>query len=204
MIQQTWAVMKETLIRACRNSRALKFCPDSKIVEIVDSGWYIEMSEVLRKLTSKLEADRGRGNVLTEKWFKEWKKSFNEMLEDLPEVESVTGVGKGTRRRKRNASGNSNQSNSKRIRMDGSRSRNPSGASSTAGGSSGLYIKNESQSDDDQEVLNRPPRPKRASRAKRPIVDNEDDSQGSEIKKNHKIMVIITVIFKFKPVLLEF
>ena len=180
MMNSSWATMKQMLIRACQNSRALKLSSDSNLVEINgDSSWYIEMSEILCKLTSKIEEDKGRGNTLTERWFKDWKKQFNETLEILPEVSSTPDGGLG-KRRKRNASGNSNRSNSKKIRMDGSRSRNPSGASSTGG----LYIKNESHSDDGEGVLNRPPRPKRASRAKRPVLENEDDSKGSEIEKS--------------------
>ena len=166
--------MKDALARACRNSRALKYSENSNLVEIVDSSWYIEMSEILCQLTSRIENDKGRGNLLTETWFKNWKKLFTETLDVLPEKEAMSI------RRKRNASGNSNQSNSKRQKMDGSRSRNPSGASA-ASGRSGLYIKHESESDDDQN-FNREPRPKRSTRAPRPIRENEDDSKGSEIK----------------------
>ena len=142
-------------------------------MEIVDSSWYIEMSEVLCQLTSRIENDKGTGDLLTETWFKNWKKLFTETLDVLPEMEA----GSISRGRKRNASGNSNQS-SKRLKMDGSRSRNPSGASS---GASELNIKRESDSDDDQN-FNRQPRPKRSTRAPRPIRENEDDSKGSEIK----------------------
>ena len=165
--------MRDRLARACRNSRALKYSEESNLVEIVDSSWYIEMSEVLCQLTSRIENDKGTGDLLTETWFKNWKKLFTETLDVLPEMEA----GLLSRGRKRNASGNSNQS-SKRLKMDGSRSRNPSGASS---GTSELNIKRESDSDDDQN-FNRQPRPKRSTRAPRPIRENEDDSKGSEIK----------------------
>ena len=197
-IKSDWRELKEALARACKNSRALKYSEQSNLVEIVDSAWYIEMSDILCELTSRIENDKGKGNLLTEKWFKNWKKRFIETLDVLPEKEAASS----NRGRKRNASGNSNQS-SKRRKMH-SRSRNPSGASS---GTSGRYIKHESESDDDQN-FNRQPRPKRSTRAPRPIRENEDDSKGSEIKSyfavtsNHFLIQVNTFVY-FPILLLE-
>ena len=190
-IKSDWRELKEALARACKNSRALKYSEQSNLVEIVDSAWYIEMSDILCELTSRIENDKGKGNLLTEKWFKNWKKRFIETLDVLPEKEAASS----NRGRKRNASGNSNQS-SKRRKMH-SRSRNPSGASS---GTSGRYIKHESESDDDQN-FSRQLRPKRSTRAPRPIRENEDDSKGSEIKSyfavtsNHFSIQVKTFVY---------